>query len=337
MKSPIITIITFLAVTLIAKPSLAQHSDVLMQNLDDRLTSGDADFDSGVWSLGARVYTDEFDSSYAIDDPGWNALGAGSPSMPGGASALPGDTDLEWDFLPMKIDGTISNLFYWDGSGSVNFGATPTPDYKLYLQAKSSNFIPVDGSDQIVPGEVIDDTDSSGGIHRHRFWFLDDEDGDLGTDPVDGIYLLSLRTRMIDLDRSAPLFFLFGTPGSTSDALNSAKAWISIEIDNLSPDYSVDTDGDLDVDGRDFLTWQQNFGTTGTSSLQILGDADFNNTIDNADHLTWEEQFGSNINTFAGAFSPPSPAVAATIPEPSTILLAAFAAFTLGTRFRLKL
>ena len=109
-------IITFtLMAGFVAHPAcFAQHSDVLMQDLNNRLSSGSANFVTGVWTLGARSYTQNFDSDFVIDDPGWNALGDGSPDMPVGAGALPTHTDLEWDFLPMKIDSAASNLFYWN-------------------------------------------------------------------------------------------------------------------------------------------------------------------------------------------------------------------------------
>ena len=37
---------------------------------------------------------------YANNNPGYNSIGAGSPDMPAGAQALPGNSVLSWDFLP---------------------------------------------------------------------------------------------------------------------------------------------------------------------------------------------------------------------------------------------
>jgi len=304
----------------------SQHSDVLLQNLNSRLTSGSASFETNSWSLGQQVYEGELDSIFTTTEPGWNALAAGSPDMPAGATALPANTNLEWDFLPMKIDGTLANLFYWDGTGSVAFGNLPTAGYALSLQAMSGNFISVSGTPDLVAGETIATTDSSGGIHQHRFWFLDDGDANPATDPAEGLYLAALRTRIEGLDRSNPMFFLFGTPNSDHEAIESAEEWVDQQVDLLTPDFSADFDSDLEVDGHDFLTLQQHLGTTGSNALQQLGDADYNNTIDQADLAIWSQQLGSSPHTFPGAFSPPSPAQVATIPEPSTILL-----LTLGT------
>ena len=313
---------SLVALLIMQPPSWAQHSDVLNQDLDERLASGSANFDTGVWTLGARSYTRDFDSDFAINNPGWNALGTGSPDMPAGAAALPINTDLEWDFLPMKIDGTAANLFYWNGTGSVAFGSLPTADYELFLQAKSMNFIPVDGSPTLVPGEVIDDTDSIGTLHRHRFWFLDDGDSDLGTDPADGIYLISLRTRMDGLDRSEPIYFLFGTPGSSATALDDAQQWVDLRLDELTPDFAADFDGNLAVDDIDFAIWEQHLGLQGSSTLQLNGDANFDDAVEGFDFLAWQRQFGSNLTSFAGASSSPASAVTV-VPEPSTICLIA--------------
>ena len=306
----------------------AQHSDVLIQDVDDRLHSGTADFDSGNWIIGARSFAGEFDSDFAVNDPGWNALGVGSPAMPAGAEALPANTDLEWDFLPMMIDGTAANLFYWNGTGDVQFGTLPAANYELSMQSKSAGFIGVDGSAALLPGEVIDDTDSIGSLHRHRFFFLDDGDGNLGTDPADGIYLFTIRTRVINLDRSAPIFFLFGTPGSTSTALTDAQQWVDSGPDDLAPDFSADFNGDLGVDGSDLGFWQQGFGTSGNTALQINGDANFNTVINGADFFEWQLQFGSDMATFSGANSPPQTGTAS-VPEPRSIYLLVAVVFPL--------
>src|SRR3954470_5041994 len=89
----------------------AQHYDVLTQQMHNQLVTGTADFDSNQWLLGLRVFHRDFDTDYAINNPGFNALGAGSFSMPAGAEALPGNLDLSWDFLPMTTNNLSQNLF----------------------------------------------------------------------------------------------------------------------------------------------------------------------------------------------------------------------------------
>ena len=70
----------------------------------------------------------------------------------------------------------------------------------------------------------------------------------------------------------------------------------------------ADFDNDNDVDGADFLIWQQNLGT-GTTQSQ--GDADGDGDVDNDDLGIWEGQYGVV----------PLSAVSAAVPEPSSLLL----------------
>ena len=51
---------------------------------------------------------------------------------------------------------------------------------------------------------------------------------------------------------------------------------------------SSDHDLDDDVDGRDFLIWQRNFGQTGQN-----GDANSDYQVDDLDLVTWQSQYGS--------------------------------------------
>ena len=309
----------------------AQHADVLVQAVDGRLATGSADFDSGQWTLGRRVYPGEFGSIYSVNDPGFNALAVGSPSMPAGATALPGNTLLGWDFLPMKIDGALANLFYWDGLGGteqdVDFGDLPGPDYRLELYGRN-NIVGVDGSPIAVPGDVINDTGADGSLHTHRFFFLDSGDQNATTTPVDGIYLLSMRMTMVGLDHSQPIYIVLGTPGSTLAALQAAETWAANRADDLAPDFNADFNDDFIVDGADYLIWQRNLGAN--DALLSTGDADRDGVVGAGDLAIWQSEFGLSLEMFPGAISTSSTsAVAHPVPEPSSVLLSilAMAAF----------
>jgi hypothetical protein len=298
----------------------AQHVDVLVQDLDGRLATGSANVTAGSWSLGRRVYSAEFDSDYAVSNPGFNALAANSPSLPAGSAGLPGGAALSWDFLPLKIDGLLANLFYWNGASpaAVDFGALPGPNYELSLFGRNAD-VGVAGAPDFVPGDVIEITATNGGIHAHRFFFLDSGDNNATTSPADGIYLMAMRLRMADLDRSLATYFVWGTPGSTLPALQAAEAWIEDRVDLLAPDFAADFDGDLDVDGADFLTWQQNLGRTETARLS-QGDANGDRAITMTDLAVWRDQYGLNLQNYPGAGAVTAAATA--IPEPTTIALA---------------
>jgi len=70
----------------------------------------------------------------------------------------------------------------------------------------------------------------------------------------------------------------------------------------------ADFDNDNDVDGADFLIWQQNLGT---GTMQSQGDADGDGDVDGDDLGIWEGQYGVV----------PLSAVSAAVPEPSSFLL----------------
>ena len=79
-----------------------------------------------------------------------------------------------------------------------------------------------------------------------------------------------------------------------------------------TPEENADFDGDLDVDGEDFLIWQRGAGIGATLSQ---GDANGDAIVDGLDLDVWKEQFGMPDG--------PSGTNAGAVPEPNTLLLAA--------------
>jgi hypothetical protein len=63
-----------------------------------------------------------------------------------------------------------------------------------------------------------------------------------------------------------------------------------IRNDESAPPLAGDFDGNLVVDGADFLAWQRNFGATGATRAQ--GDADADGVIGANDLLGWKQTFG---------------------------------------------
>jgi len=80
-----------------------------------------------------------------------------------------------------------------------------------------------------------------------------------------------------------------------------------------------DFDGDGDVDGADFLTWQRGLGLTGQPDA-TTGDSDDDGDVDADDLTLWKSHFGG------------TPAVAAigAVPEPASLALLAAGALTIG-------
>ncbi len=88
-------------------------------------------------------------------------------------------------------------------------------------------------------------------------------------------------------------------------------------VNYVSTVENANFDGDADVDGADFLTWQRGFGT-GTTLAQ--GDANASGSVDGADLAIWQSQHGAT-GLLSGVQS---------VPEPSSALLLVLAAFGLG-------
>lgn len=103
------------------------------------------------------------------------------------------------------------------------------------------------------------------------------------------------------------------------------------EITALIPPPQVfsagDFDEDTDVDGADFLLWQQTLGNTVTLGTGADGNSD--GMVDAADLAVWSTEFG----TVGG---PPAPAAssATPIPEPSAFALLLAASFSVRGRRR---
>jgi hypothetical protein len=301
----------------------AQHLDVLVQQQNGTLITGNANFDGSTWTTGRRVFAGEFDGDFAVNSPGYNALAAGSPSLPAGAQALPGNSALSWDFLPMTIAPRVANLFYWNGlesdglpgisPGDVQFGLLPGPSYSLSLFDQSGGSFAVNGSSDVVPGGIIDDTAADGSLHRHRFYFLQDGDGNSLTLPADGIYLFAMRFRMTGLENSNPIFMLFGTPGSSVAALDDAAVpWVEQQL-NLPGDYNQNGV----VDGADYALWRDTMGQNGTG---LAADGDGNEHVDQADYIFWREHFGEAaqliVNAGLGSGATAGLPSNAAVPEP---------------------
>jgi hypothetical protein len=330
-------LVALVSIVRFASPVAAQHVDVQVQAVDGKLTTG-GDFDDGSSLWGQRVWLSFMNSSYAVNNPGFNAAGTMTGTPPPGSDALPGAMDLSWDFLPMKVGATTSNLLYWNGAGttpaSVSFGLTPGAEYSLSLFGKNNARAAADGSGRLVPGNVIETTAADGFMHIHRFFFLDnDHDDNNATVAADGVYLIAIRLRMSALDRSDPFYIVWGTPGATTAALQAAAAWVDDRVDQLAPNFAADFDGDLEVDGSDWLIWQRGLGTN-AGALQIQGDADRDHAVTASDLDVWQLEYGSSLANFQGA-TVSSPLAAA--PEPANAVLTASALMAFATqRRRLK-
>jgi gluconolactonase len=94
---------------------------------------------------------------------------------------------------------------------------------------------------------------------------------------------------------------------------------------NVPAPPSADFDVDGDIDGRDFLYWQQNFGMA-SGATKNQGDANNDGQVNQADLEIWQEQYGTGEELQA-----------LNVPEPATInLLGAIVVLLTGNWRKLR-
>lgn len=308
MKHLLNAIPTLIAVAVTTMPADAQHLDILAFDAAGQVGVGEFSFDT-LMETEKRVFPARLDSFYSVNNPGFT-------SRPG-PTALPGNTNMEWDFLPMTVDsglhaGYVSTLLYWDGlSDEPIFGPTPTDDYRFSLFGKNGTAA-AGGTDELVPGHNIETTGPNGSIHEHRFYFLDDNGDGLNTTlPDAGIYVYAMQLRVEGLETSEPFFYVWATPEtSILPAIQPAVAWVNDRIDTLVVDdllLAGDYNRDGTVDAIDYAVWRNSYGAV-VATLGVGADGNQNGVIDSADFTIWRDNFdaGSSATVSVSVLEPTS-------------------------------
>jgi hypothetical protein len=141
-------------------------------------------------------------------------------------------------------------------------------------------------------------------------------------DHVDG-WLYSLNTRTPSTTFNVADWTVSGI--DVLDGLDEAGIAASFPEGTFGsgPLLDADFDGDLDVDGNDFLIWQRGLGT-GTANAD--GNTDGDTDVDATDLANWKAAFGLPV--------PPVVAAAAAVPEPACASLLAIGLGVLARRRR---
>jgi endonuclease I len=124
--------------------------------------------------------------------------------------------------------------------------------------------------------------------------------------------------------------FFFATIDTSTEGVFTASYTLNFSDENLSGAANLgsltlnltgtveaavietaDFDGDGDVDGRDFFTWQRGYSLIATATRGD-GDANDDGTVDEADLLIWQEQYGQQAGSIAATGN---------VPEPSALLM----------------
>lgn len=312
----------------------AAVDDVLLQTVDGAIVTGIVNDNTFVASLGHRVFRQQFLSNFRSANPGFVSLATGDVSMPPGAQGFPSNHDVSFDLLPMTIETVSSNLFYWDGTdlggdgldlSDVRFVIPPVVSWEVF--DASFNAFAADGSDQLVSGGLIDQTSSdidpfdgvdTGSIHRHLVLQLNDNDGNSGTSPAQGVYMISWQARSEGFETSEPFFFVLRTSAMSNTVRDLAAQWAEANIEMLTspPGLPGDYNDDGSVDAADYVFWRATFGQIGEN---LPADGDYSGEIDAGDYTVWTENFGATDGPGAGS-------ALAAVPEPAAWLL-----FVLGS------
>ena len=162
--------------------SALAHSGIFVTDVGGQVAVGDARPNEADFNVTSKVFGRIMFASYppyapkdcGADHPGFFALGDGLAGMPAGASALPGEADANLNIASFSVEGSSDTLFYWDGSGAVDFQPITIvqPDVTLTVD----------------PINPLYTTAENGALHVHPAFGLDD--GGAGV-PADGIYLIS--------------------------------------------------------------------------------------------------------------------------------------------------
>lgn len=159
-------------------------------------------------------------ADYGLDEPGYFSLPAGDAEIPIGASALPGNATVTENLLPFTISANTSNLFFWNGSGSVNFQPILQPGVTMTIDPNPIGITGATGAADIHPAYRLDN--GVGGI------------------PADGVYLTMGTVSVTGLTDSPRVFFLH-----LADVLVTDEDDAETLTDNLAM-------GDTMFQGKDF-------------------------------------------------------------------------------------
>lgn len=242
-----ILLTTCFAIVLSVSPASADtvHFDVLLTGSSGSLITGGYNDGSNTGIAPMRVFSGEAVSSdggpAASDaEPGFRApnqtfLNSSGMTPPAQLSALPGNTNLLFRLVPMTISGTNRNLFFWDGTGAVNFGPLSS-GYGLSLAGDFGSTSITGASNSPSLDFVLKTTSADGSLdpgHPHFTTTI----GNAGATPAQGFYLFSMQFSISGLSASAPAYFVYGvydagSPPVDFEAFDLAHAAAETWVEN---------------------------------------------------------------------------------------------------------
>lgn len=296
-----------LVLFLSATSVLAQHADVIIDVVDERLTTNE------------RLFLSDFRGG--LDNDG-DVLELRNPGY------ITGDANLLESNAPLNFR-ILGPLLFSDGDGWRP--AESTAYFELFRPLVENHSVTVTGRSGSQDGFVLAQADGQGIVHEHiRFRLRSEAEGP----PETGVYAVQQVLTSPDLLDSDSFLLLFNHGLATPDFIQSVVAARQLVADSdfdcsgdglLMPDdlacvanieqrdrvlgaigsVAGDLNGDRKVDFSDFLALSRNFGDLGTGYAS--GDIDLADGIGFPDFLALSRNFG-----FDGQMQ------ASTVPEPNT-------------------
>jgi hypothetical protein len=191
--------------------ALATDTDTFVTNVGGKVTIGGANNLETVdesFDLTTQVFyspmvpnSPPFDPhDYGFDDPGFFALGSNrTADFPAGTSPLPAGASVTLHFPTFTVARNTDKLFYWNGTGAVNFQpiSTTQPGFAAAVGAD-----PVGTTSSPSPPSET----SYGALHEHPGFTLDN--GGPGT-AADGVYLNAASISVAGLTDSKNYYYVW--------------------------------------------------------------------------------------------------------------------------------
>jgi hypothetical protein len=237
----------------------------------------------------------------------------------------PGDQLWTAQFIPTGATDGVQALRVDHGRNSWEHG----------IRLETTDLIPIVANSDTLEFDVT----APEGISWRALWVIMQGDG-MGWTQADQVDLIAGQTVHAVIDLTDP------TPGNTEDTANwktgaqgSGGTWWQIWFAIMGEDNppGADSDADLDVDGGDFLTMQQNIGNTFAGPEQ--GDFNLDGVVDGFDVGAWANDFGRSPSTASTIIDNVKFVGAATggvsvVPEPSTLVGGLFSIATMALAAR---
>lgn len=224
MNRPRISAMTIVFLAAFASTAAA-HSDVFLADVAGQVAIGGANELETVdenFDLTTKVFAGvmvpgfpPFDPhDYGRNEPGFVALASGDVLTPPGAAALPASADASLAFAAFTVSGQTDTLFYWNGSGVVDFEPVSVAQPGVLMTLDPNPF----GT-----------TGAGGSLHEHAAFELDN--GAAGV-PADGIYLVSPTASVAGLADSKPFFMVWLVDQLIADDDTAEELEEVLETDN---------------------------------------------------------------------------------------------------------